>query len=178
MTPLGAVVTHKVRIMNDYSFDAGVARGEKGGLNSDTQTEEVPKSLSGDALPTLLKALTVLRIRFPHLRILLAKAAVTDAFRSVRLAPHQAHNFCYVVDGVLVSDFRLTFGWSASPGCWDLMVAAAEHAHCNTTAECAVILPEGKAMISHVKIVEPWETGRPTRIPPGVTVNARKTGTK
>ena len=107
---LGAVVMHKVGIINGYSFEAGEARGEKGGLNIDTLTEEVPKCLCGDALPALLKAPTDLRIRFPSLRMLLAKADGTDAFRNVRTAPHQAQNFCYVVDDVLVSDFRLTFG--------------------------------------------------------------------
>ena len=63
VAPLGAVVTHKVRIINDYSFGAGAARGEKGGLNRDTITEEVPKFLCADALLALLKALTDLRIR-------------------------------------------------------------------------------------------------------------------
>ena len=108
--PLGAVVTHRVRIINDSSFDAGAARGENGGLNRDTLTEEVPKCLCGDALSALLKAQTDLRIRFPRLRILLAKADVTDAFRNVRIAPHQAQSFCYVVDDVSVSDLRRTFG--------------------------------------------------------------------
>ena len=37
----------------------------------------------------------------------------------------------------------------------DLMASAAEHAHCNTTVESALIAPEGKAMMSHVKIVDP-----------------------
>ena len=110
MAPLGAVVTHKVRIINDYSFESGAARGQKGGLNRDTLTEEVPKCLCGEALPALLKAITDLRITFPHLRILLAKADVTDAFRNVRIAPHQAQSFCYVVDDVSVSDLRRTFG--------------------------------------------------------------------
>ena len=118
------MITHKVRINNDYSFEAGAARGEKGGLNRDTRTEEVPECLCGDALPALLKALTDLQIRFPHLRILLAKADVTDAFKNVRIAPHHAQDFCYVVDDVLVSDFRLTFEWAASPGYWGLMAAA------------------------------------------------------
>ena len=81
-----------------------------------------------------------------------------------------------MVDDVLVSDFRLTFGWAASPGYWGLMAAAAEHAHLNTTVDSAVILPEGKAMMSHVKIVEPWEAGKPTRIPSGVRVKAPRRG--
>ena len=99
----------------DYSFEAGAARG-KGGLNRDTLTEEVPKCLCGDALPALLKALTDLRVRSPHLHLLLAKADVTDAFRNDKIAPHQAQNVCYAVGDVLVLDFRFTFGWAASPG--------------------------------------------------------------
>ena len=63
-----------------------------------------------------------------------------------------------MVDDDLVSDFILTFGWAASPGYGDLMAAAVEHTHRNTTEDAAVILPEGKAMMSHVRIVKPWET--------------------
>ena len=176
VAPLGAVVTHKVRIINDYSFEAGAARGENGGLNRDTLTEKVPKCLCGDALSALLKALRDLRIRFPHLRILLAKENVTDAFRNVRIAPHQAQNFCYVVADVLVSDFRSPLDGRLSSGYWGLMAAAVEHAHCNTTVDSAVILPEGMAMMSQVKIVKPWETGSPRQIPTGVRINAPRRG--
>ena len=52
-------------------FEAGEARGEKGGLNRETLTEEVPICLWGDPLTALLKALTDLRIRFPYVRICL-----------------------------------------------------------------------------------------------------------
>ena len=68
VAPLGAVVTHKVRIINDYYFGVQAARGEKRRLNKDTHTEEVPKRLCGQALPTILQALTNLRIRFPQKR--------------------------------------------------------------------------------------------------------------
>ena len=54
VAPLGAVVTHKVKIINDYSFDPSTARGVKGGLNRDTVSEEVPPCLCREALPTLL----------------------------------------------------------------------------------------------------------------------------
>ena len=44
-------------------------------------------------------------------------------------------------------------------------------------ADIVVILPEGKARMSHVKLEKPWETGSPTQIPTGVRVNApRKAG--
>ena len=57
------------------------------------------------------------------------------------------------------------------------MAAAVEHAHCNTTVDSEVILPEEKSTTSHVKIVKPWETGSPTQIPAGVTTNVpRKEG--
>ena len=56
------------------------------------------------------------------------------------------------------------------------MAAAVEHAHCNTTVDSAAILQEGKATISHVKIVKPWETRSPTQIPTGVKVNAPRKG--
>ena len=104
------MVTHKVRIINDYSFDPSMARGEKGGLNRGTVSEEVPPCLCEDALPALLIVLTDLRIRFPNRRILLTKADVAEAFRNVRVAPDQAQRFCYMVENVLVADFRLTSG--------------------------------------------------------------------
>ena len=116
IAPLRAVVTHKVRIINDYSFDPSTVRGEKGGLNRDAVSEEVPSCLCRVTLPALLNVLTDLRIRFPNRHILLAKADVTEAFRNVRVAPDQAQFFCYIVDDVLVADFWLTFGWAGSPG--------------------------------------------------------------
>ena len=67
VAPLGAVVTHKVRIINDYSFDPSTARGEKAGLNRDMISEEVPPCLCGEAPPALLNVLTDLQIRFPNL---------------------------------------------------------------------------------------------------------------
>ena len=105
-----------------------------------------------------------LRIRFPNLRILSAKPDVTDAFRNVRVASDQAHFFCYMVDGVLVADFRLTFGWASSSRHWGIVSEAAAYSHQNTV-EAAEILPEAKAMMSHVTIAEPWKIGRPTQAP-------------
>ena len=88
------------------------------------------------------------------------------------MAPDQAQKFCYMVDDVLVADFRLTFGWAGSSGHWGVMSEAAAHSHRNATTvettETAEILPEGKAMMSHVKITEPCEIGRPTQVPPCV----------
>ena len=56
------------------------------------------------------------------------------------------------------------------------MAAAVEHAHCNTTVYSAVILPQGKAMMSQVKTVKTWETGSPRQIPTGATVDVPRKG--
>ena len=69
VAPLGAVVIHETRTINDYCFDVQAAGGKKGALNKDTHTEEVRKCLCGQALPTLLQALTDLRTRSPQKRI-------------------------------------------------------------------------------------------------------------
>ena len=69
-----------------------------------------------------------------------------------------------------------TFGCADSPGYWGLAASAAEHPHCNTTVESALILPEEKAVMSHVTIVDPWETRKPPQISPGVKVTALQKG--
>ena len=91
----------------------------------------------------------------------MSKADVPDAFRNVRIAPDQARKVCYVLGDVLVADLRLTFGWTGSPGFWGLVSSAAEHAQCNTSLTDTVVLPEGTTMMSHVRITDPWEVGKP-----------------
>ena len=48
--PLGAVVTHKVRVINDLSFDL-YNRAKRGGLIAETDVNSVPSSLCAEALP-------------------------------------------------------------------------------------------------------------------------------
>ena len=86
VAPMAAVVTNKVHIMNDFSFDPRTARGVQGGLNRDTLTDEVPQRLCGKALPNFLAELTSLRVKYPYKRTLMSKADVSDAFRNVRIA--------------------------------------------------------------------------------------------
>ena len=50
---LGDVVTSKVRIINDLSFDPTTVRGTKGGLNLDTVTQDIQRCQCGEALPKL-----------------------------------------------------------------------------------------------------------------------------
>ena len=136
-------MTDKVKIKNDLSFD-GQRGGSKGGFNGDADPVAVPQCLCAHALPKFLDELAALRKKFPEERIPMSKADVADAFRNVRIDPDQAHNFCYTVVDLVVIYFRLTFGWSGSPGFWGVMSAAAEHAHCHTTLISTQLSDEGK----------------------------------
>ena len=50
------------------------------------------------------------------------------------------------------------------------MSAVAAHAHCNTTIDSAQLQDEGKERMVHVNVVERWEDGKPTPIPPDAKV--------
>lgn len=126
--PLGAVVTHNVRIVNDLSFNLQ-NRATKGGPNAETGVSSVPPSLCAEALPCFLTELVALRKENLTLRLLMATTDVNDAYRNVRVNPDQAHNFCYAVGDLVVVDFRLTFGWTGSPGHFGVMASAAEYSH-------------------------------------------------
>ena len=132
VSPLAAVVTHKVRMRNDISFDEQ-SRRKKGHLNRDSDPDTVPRCLCAHALPKVFYELVTPRKKFPVERILMSQADKSDAIRNQRVDPDQAHNFCYTVGDLVVIKFRLTFGWSGSPSVLGVMSAAAEHAHCNTT---------------------------------------------
>ena len=90
---LAAVVTHKVRITNDLSFDVQ-SREKKGCLNGDTDPNTVPQCLCAEALPKFLDELVTSRKKFQENRILMSKADVSDDFRNVRVDPDEPHDFC------------------------------------------------------------------------------------
>ena len=94
--PLRAVVTHKVRVINDLSFDL-FSRANKGGLDAKTDVNNVPLSLCAEALPEVLTELVNLGAENPKLRLLMATTDVNDAYRNVIIDPNQAHNVCYTV---------------------------------------------------------------------------------
>ena len=56
VSPLGAVVTHKIRIIDDFSFEVR-DRVKKGGLDGDTDPDIIPSCLSATALPKFLEEL-------------------------------------------------------------------------------------------------------------------------
>ena len=136
----------------------------------------VPPSLCAEALPEFLTELVSLRAENPKLRLLMATTDVNDAYRNVRIDPNQAHNFCYTVGDLVVIDFRLTFGWTGSPGNIGVMASAAEHSHRNTDLSNVQLLPEGVKMMEHVEIVDRWEVGDPTPVPPDAKNRASKGG--
>ena len=175
VSPFATVVTHKVRIINDWSFDAQ-SREQKGGLNKYADPDTVPQCLCALALPKLLNELVSRRKKFPEKRILMSKADVSDAFRNVRVDPGKTHNFCYTVGELVVIDFRLTSGWSGSPGFWGVMSAAAEHAHCNPTINSIQLLDERKEMMAHVKVVDHWEGRKPTPIQKDAKIRVHTVG--
>ena len=175
VSPLVAVVTHKVRIINDISFDVQ-NREDKEGLIGGTEPHTVPQCLCAEALHKFPDELVTLRKNCPQKRIPMSKVNVSDAFQNVRVDPDKAHNFCCTIGELVVIDFRLTFGWSGSPGFRGVVSAAAAHAHCNKTIDSAQLLDEGKKMMAHVKVVERWEDGKPTPIPPDANVRTHSGG--
>ena len=92
-----AVVTHKVRIINDLSFEMR-HRNKKGGLSRDTDLDSVSPCLCArQPFQTFLTEIVSLRQKYLVERILMNKADVSDGFRNVRVDPDQAHNFCYSI---------------------------------------------------------------------------------
>ena len=94
---------------------------------------------------------------------LMATTGVNDSYRNVRIDPNQARNVCYTVGDFVVIDFRLTFGWTGSPGNFGVMTSAAEHSHCNTDLSNVQRLPEGVNMVERVEVVDRWEVGDPKK---------------
>ena len=168
-------MTHKVRVINDLSFDL-FNKAKKWGLYAETDVNSVPPSLCAEALPEFLTELMILRAENPKLRLLVVITDVYDAYRNVRIDPNQAHNVCYTVGDLVVIDFRLTFGWTGSLGNFGVMASAAEHSHCNTDLSNVQLLPEGVNMMEHVEIVDRWEVGDPTPVPPDAKPRASKGG--
>ena len=62
--PLGAVVTHKVRIITYFSFKVQ-NKTMKGGPSAGTDPDSVRQCLCAEALPKFLTELVSLRIKFP-----------------------------------------------------------------------------------------------------------------
>ena len=85
-------MTHKVRVINDLSFDL-FNRAKKGGLNPETHVNSVPPSLCAEVLPEFLTELVSLRAENPKLRLLMATTDVNDAYRNVRVDPNQPTTF-------------------------------------------------------------------------------------
>ena len=80
------------------------------------------------------------------------KIHVKDAFRQVPVDPAGAPVFGYVVNDLVVVDFRLQFGWRSSPGLGGLMASALEDSHNHTTFRGARISRAEKNAVAHVQV--------------------------
>ena len=107
----------------------------------------------------------------------MATTDVNEAYRNVKIGPNQAHNFCYTVGDLVFIDFRLTFGWTGSPGNFEVMASAVEDSYCNTDLSSVRLLPEGVKMMEHVEmIVDRWEAGDLTSVSPDAKIRGSKGG--
>ena len=78
----------------------------------------------------------------PDVPIYTSKMDVKDAFRRLHVAWEKAPTFAYMVNDMIVVEFRLPFGWRNSPGWWALHASAVRHAYCNTSLRTARVLPD------------------------------------
>lgn len=66
VAPLGAVVTNKVRFIQDHSFEPDTFQGNTGGTNKDPLFEEVPNVFARSTTKSaIIGELTELRVKFP-----------------------------------------------------------------------------------------------------------------
>ena len=86
--------------------------------------------------------------------ILLAKTYVSDAFRNVRVSPENPHQLCNVLEDIVMVDLRLAFGWTGSQRIWGSLASAIEHAHCHSTTDDGVLLPEVIEMMVYLTMIE------------------------
>ena len=145
---LGAVVTSKVRIINDLSFDPTTVRGTKGGLNLDTVTQDIPRC-RGEALPKLSGKQYIYQTQNLGL-----KSRRAGRVQKNESTPEYTNKICYVRDDLIVADLRLAFGGAGSPGFWGLLSSVVKHAHRNTFTRDAQILSEVDVPCNHCGAVE------------------------
>lgn len=67
------------------------------------------------------------------IRLVIATTDVNDAYRNVRIALDDAHNFYSTVGELIVVDFWSTFGWTGSSDNFRVVASAAEHSTATLT---------------------------------------------
>ena len=83
---------------------------------------------------------------------ILQKMDVKDAFRRLHVAWEKAPTFAYMVNDLIVVDFRLPFGWRNSPGWWALHASAVRHADCNTSLRTARVLTDAHEIAKNIRV--------------------------
>ena len=143
------MVTSKVRIINDLSFDPTTLRGTKGGLNLDIVTQDIPRCLCAEALPKFYGKIYIYQTQ--NLSLKSRRAGRVQKNESTL---EHANKIFYVRDDLIVADLRLAFGWAGSPGFWGLLSSVVKHAHRNTFTRDAQILSEVDVPCNHCGTVE------------------------
>lgn len=118
-------------MVHDFSLDTEIPPGIKGGLNSDTNPEEIPGCLCGETLPKLPRRALRLRKKSTNKQTLLSKADATRAFWNVRVAADQVCKRFHDIDDISVQilhHIRLT----VDPQLPGLILQAVAHAQCHT----------------------------------------------
>lgn len=166
LSPLGVVITSKLRIIHDLSFLHG---NSKHSVNADTDFESAPQCNLGHVLRNVVWRVLYLRRRFGNAaRIVLSKMDVKDAFRQVAVDAARSPVFGYLFRDLIIVDRRLQFGWRNSPGYWCLFASALEHSHRNTSFLSAVGTDQGRAATAHVVVEQPVDSARPVALHPRV----------
>ena len=87
------------------------------GDNGDTAFEKAPESETGGVMPAILRRICALREAVgTDVPIYISKMDVKDAFRRLNVAWEKAPTFAYMVNGLIVVDVCLPFGWPIRRG--------------------------------------------------------------
>ena len=153
--PLSVVLEPKFWIIHDFTF---ASTGGRTIVDGDTGVDSAPPSELGHVLrEVLLRVISLRQTHCSSARILLCRVDVKDAFRQLLVDPAGSPAFGYVCGDCVVVDLRLQFVWRNSPGFWEWMASALEHAHTHSTFQGADVFQKGAAAVAHVGIPPPRE---------------------
>lgn len=174
LSPLGVVITSKLRVIHDLSFLHGIS---KHSVNAGTDFESAPQCNLGHVLCNVVWRVLFLRRRFGNAaRIVLSKMDAKDAFRQVAVDAARSPVVGYQLRDLVIVDRRLQFGWRNSPGYWCLFASALEHSHKNTSFSSAVGTTQGWAATAHVVVEPPVGPAQPAPVHPRIVTPPGKGG--
>jgi hypothetical protein len=105
----------KHRLTHDLSYEA---TGKGRSVNSRINMGKYPEMIFGWCLPRIIHFIVALRIRYPGIRILIAKYDFSDAYRRVTHSASAASQSIIVLAAVAFLALRLSFGGAPNPPTW------------------------------------------------------------